>query len=168
MSFIETDRLAIRKFDLSRDLDDMFEIYGDAVTMRFIPCGVLSREQTERLIVRLIQRDEEHGFGIWPVLHKGERRVIGITGITYIPEYGKDVEIAWTFNKAYHHQGFATEAARAVIQYALGEVGLSQIYALIDPRNVASIAVARRLGMDFDRIIRAYRRDVMRYRKNAT
>jgi ribosomal-protein-alanine N-acetyltransferase len=167
MSFIETDRLAIRKFDLSRDLDDMLEIYGDPETMRFIPCGVLTREKTAQLIVRLMERDEQNGFGIWPVVLKEERRVIGVTGITYIPEYGKDVEIAWTFNKAYHHHGYATEAARAVTKYALGEVGLSQIYALIDPRNAASIAVARRLGMDFDRIIRAYRRDVMRYRKKS-
>jgi ribosomal-protein-alanine N-acetyltransferase len=167
MSFIETDRLLIRKFDPARDLDDMLEMYGDADTMRFIPCGVLTREQTERLMLRLMERDEQNGFGIWPVVLKSERRVIGISGITYIPDYGKDIEIAWTFNKAYHCHGYATEAARGVMNYAFRQVGLSQIYALIDPRNAASIGVARRLGMDFDRMIRAYKRELMRYKHTA-
>jgi RimJ/RimL family protein N-acetyltransferase len=167
MSFIETDRLMIRKFDVSRDLDDMLQIYGDAETMRYIPSGVRDREATKQLILRLIELDEQNGFGIWPVVLKSERRVIGISGITYIPGYGKDVEIAWTFNKAYHRQGYATEASRAVLQHAFSEFGLSQIYALIDPRNTASVGVAHRLGMDFDRMIRAYKRDLMRYRKRA-
>ena len=167
MSFIETERLIVRKWDLGRDLDDTLEMYGDARTMRFIPCGVLTRDETERLIMRLMERDEQNGFGIWPVVLKSERRVIGICGITYIPGYGKDVEIAWTFNKAYWGNGYATEAASGVAQYAFSEVNLSQIYALIDPRNADSIGVARRLGMDFDRIIRVYKRDLMRYRKSA-
>jgi RimJ/RimL family protein N-acetyltransferase len=157
----------IRKFDVSRDLDDMLQIYGDAETMRYIPSGVRDREATKQLILRLIELDEQNGFGIWPVVLKSERRVIGISGITYIPGYGKDVEIAWTFNKAYHRQGYATEASRAVLQHAFSEFGLSQIYALIDPRNTASVGVAHRLGMDFDRMIRAYKRDLMRYRKRA-
>jgi RimJ/RimL family protein N-acetyltransferase len=145
----------------------MLQIYGDAETMRYIPSGVRDREATKQLILRLIELDEQNGFGIWPVVLKSERRVIGISGITYIPGYGKDVEIAWTFNKAYHRQGYATEASRAVLQHAFSEFGLSQIYALIDPRNTASVGVAHRLGMDFDRMIRAYKRDLMRYRKRA-
>jgi [ribosomal protein S5]-alanine N-acetyltransferase len=117
--------------------------------------------------VRLIELDEQNGFGIWPVVLKSERRAIGVCGITYIPDYGSDVEIAWTFNKAYHGHGYATEAGRGVLHYAFTEVRLSHIYALIDPRNAASIRVARRLGMDFDRMIRAYKRDLMRYSKTA-
>ncbi len=164
MSFIETERLIVRKWDPVRDLDDTFAIYGDAQTMRFIPCGVLSREQTERLILRLIDLDDNNGFGIWPVVLKSERRVIGICGITYIPGHGSDVEIAWTFNKAYHGNGYATEAARSVMKYAFSDAHVPQLYALIDRANPKSIAVARRLGMDFDRVIRAYKRDVMRYK----
>lgn len=164
MSFIETDRLLIRKWQPSRDLDDAFEIYGDAQTMRFIPCGALSREQTLRLVERMIARDEEHGFGIWPVVLKSERRVIGECGITYIPQHGADVEIAWIFNRRYHGKGYATEAARAVMEYALSS-GISPVYALIDRGNAASIRVANRLEMEFDRIIRAYKRDLMRYRR---
>jgi RimJ/RimL family protein N-acetyltransferase len=168
MSFIETERLLIRNWDVARDIDDAVGIYGDPETMQFIPCGALSRERTQRLIARFIELDEEHGFGIWPVVHKTEQRVIGECGITYIPGHGKDVEIAWIFNKSFHGKGYATEAADAVMNYALGELALPQLYALIDRENAPSIRVANRLGMDFSRIIRAYNRDLMRYQRRRT
>lgn len=166
MTLLETERLLLRRWDAARDLDDALAIYGDPVTMRFIPCGPLSRERTLGLLNRLIDLDREHGFGIWPVVHKTDSRVIGECGITYIPGHGKDVEIAWIFNRAYHGNGYATEAARAVMQYAAGTAGLKSIYALIDRENAASIRVANRLDMEYDRIIRAYKRDLMRYRRS--
>ncbi len=168
MSFIETERLLIRKWQLPRDLDDAFAIYGDAETMRFIPCGALDREQTERLVQRMAERDERQGYGIWPVLHKAEHRVIGECGVTQIPGYEPDVEIAWIFNRAYHGHGYAIEAARAVLAYAFAELRIARLYALIDRMNSRSVALANHLEMRYDRIVRAYKRDLMRYEKTST
>lgn len=165
MTFIETERLSIRKWDPVRDLDDAQAIYGDPQTMHFIPCGALSPEQTSRLIARMMERDAADGFGIWPVVNKADGHVIGECGVTYIPGHGTDIEIAWIFNRAYHGKGFASEAARAVMRWAFEERRLPCLYALIDRENAPSIAVANRLGMRFDRIIRAYKRDLMRYKK---
>jgi ribosomal-protein-alanine N-acetyltransferase len=165
VSFIETERLLIRKWQLPRDLDDAHAIYGDPDVMRFIPIGALDREQTQNLVLRMIDRDEQQGYGIWPVVHKADHRVIGECGITQIPGWEPDIEIAWIFNKAYHGQGYAAEAARAVLEYAFSELRIARLYALIDRFNPRSIAVANRLGMHYDRIIRAYKRDLMRYEK---
>lgn len=163
MSFIETERLLIRKWQLPRDLEDASAIYGDAETMRFIPCGTLNAEQTRAYIERKIAQDERDGFGIWPVVHKADHRVIGECGVTHIEGTRPEIEIAWIFNKAYHGQGYATEAARAVMQFAFAELHIARLYALIDRFNAPSIAVANRLSMRYDRIVRAYRRDLMRY-----
>jgi len=163
VSFIETDRLLIRKWQLPRDLDDAFAVYGDLETMHFIPCGALTREQTERLIARMIERDEQQGYGIWPVVHKEDQRVIGECGVTQIPGHEPDIEIAWIYNKEYHGRGYATEAARAVMDFAFSELKVAKLYALIDRFNAPSIALANRLGMRYDRVIRAYKRDLMRY-----
>ena len=167
MSFIETERLLIRTWQLPRDLDDALAVYGDPDVMHFIPIGALDREQTQGLVQRMIDRNEAQGYGIWPVVHKGDHRVIGECGVTQIPGWEPDVEIAWIFNKAYHGQGYATEAARAVIEYAFSELEITRLYALIDRFNAPSIAVANRLGMRYDRIIRAYKRDLMRYELRA-
>lgn len=161
---LETERLIIRRWDVERDLDDAFAIYGDGETMRFIPCGALDRERTRNLIDRMRRREEDQGFGIWPVVHKSQNRVIGECGIAFIPEHGKAVEIAWIFNSAYHGQGFATEAARAVMRHALEKLSIRPLHALIDRENHRSIALANRLGLRFNGIIRAYHRDLMRYR----
>lgn len=153
----------MRKWELPRDLDDAFAIYGDPDVMRFIPVGAIDREHTRRLIQRMIDRDEAQGYGIWPVVHKSSQRVIGECGITQIPGWEPDVEIAWIFHKAYHGQGYATEAARAVMDFAFSQLGIARLYALVDRFNARSIAVANRLGMRYDRIVRAYKRDLMRY-----
>ena len=163
MSFIETPRLLIRKWQLPRDLNDALAIYGDPETMHFIPCGALNEEQTQRLVLRMVEKDEQQGYGIWPVVLKNENRVIGECGIAQIPGHEPDIEIAWILNKAYHGQGYATEAARAVLDFAFSELRIARLYALIDRFNAPSIAVANRLGMRYDRIIRAYKRDLMRY-----
>ncbi len=165
MSLLQTQRLEIRRWNLSADLDDALAIYGDAQTMRFIPCDALDRDQTTRLIERMIEREQQNGFGIWAVLLKEGPRLIGACGVTYIPGHAQDVEIAWLFNKAYHGNGYATEAAKAVMRLAFEDLQLPLLYALIDRENAASIAVANRLGMEYDRIIRAYKRELMRYRK---
>lgn len=168
MNTIETKRLLIRKWDVEKDLHDAFAFYGDAETMRFIPGGVKDREQTRASLQRMFARDVEDGFGIWPVVHKADARVIGVCGVFYIPDYGTDVEIAWLFNKAYHGCGYATEAARAVMQFAFAELRLPILYALIHEDNAPSIRVAERLGMSFGRILHAYERELRCYERPET
>ena len=165
MKTIETERLLMRKWDIERDLDDAFAFYGDETTMRFIPGGVKDREQTRASLTRMFERDKVDGFGIWPVVHKTDRRVIGVCGVFYIPEHGTDVEIAWLFNRAYHGHGYATEAARAVMEFSFAELELPILYALIHQDNAPSIRVAERLGMAYGRMIWAYDRDLRCYEK---
>lgn len=165
MSFIETERLLIRKWQLPRDLNDAFAMYGDPQTMHFIPGGACSPDQVHAYLERKIAHDERDGFGIWPVVHKTDQRVIGECGITQIPGHEPDIEMAWIYNSAYHGHGYATEAARAVMAFAFQELQIACLYALIDRFNAKSIAVANRLGMRYDRVVRAYKRDLMRYEK---
>jgi len=167
MTTIETERLLVRKWDVEGDLDDAFSFYGDAEIMRFIPGGVKDREQTRTSLQRMYDRDKEVGFGIWPVVHKADRRVIGACGVFHIPDHAPDVEIAWIFDKAYHGQGYATEAARAVTDFAFAELHLPVLYALIHQLNTPSIGVAGRLGMSFARMMYAYDRDLRLYEKQA-
>lgn len=166
MSFIETERLLIRAWEPERDLAEAQAIYGDAETMRFIPGGPYSTAQTRAYIERRIEDEERDGFGIWPVVHKADHRLIGECGITPIPGHEPDVEIGWIFNKAYQGHGYATEAARAVMLFAFEELRLAKLYALVDRFNGRSVALVNRLGMRYDRIIRAYQRDLMRYEKS--
>lgn len=163
MTILETDRLLIRPWDIESDLDDAFEIYGDEETMRFIPGGVRDREGTRETLQRMVKRAEAEGFGIWPVVHKDDDRVIGACGVFYIPEHEPDVEIAWVFSKDYRGRGYATEAARAVAAFAFEKYGLPVLYAIIHEDNTPSIRVAERLGMKPSGKIHAYGRELGLY-----
>lgn len=59
----------------------------------------------------------------------------------------QNAEIGWTVSPAHQRQGFATEAARAVLDLAFDDMKLHRVSAELDPRNLASAAVCTRLGM---------------------
>jgi RimJ/RimL family protein N-acetyltransferase len=92
----------------------------------------------------------EHGFGQWVVELPGEASFIGIVGletVSYEAHFTPAVEIAWRLARPYWDQGYATEAARASLDYGFGELGLREIVAVTVPANQRSRRVMERLGM---------------------
>jgi len=112
-------------------------------------------------IEHAIAEQELEGFSIWPVIRKDTGTLIGRCGL-HRTENG-DIEVAWVLARDQCGQGFATEAARAAIDYGLRVMKLNQLCALILPLNSASVAVANRCEMRFDRVVRAYKRDMLKY-----
>ncbi len=162
MKAIETERLRLRPWNVPGDEAAAAQMFCDAEVMRYIPVGVRGTDDVPGILQRFNERNQRDGFGIEAVVEKASDRVIGECGLTYIPDT-RDVEIAWFLIRSEWGKGYATEASRAVLAYALNERRLPRVYSLIDRENARSIAVANRLGMRFDRIVRAYRRDLMRY-----
>jgi ribosomal-protein-alanine N-acetyltransferase len=124
----------------------------------------LSREadiQRYSGVDQAIVEQEHEGFSVWPVVRKDTGKLIGRCGLHRMPD--GEVEVAWIFARDQWGHGFATEAARAAIDYAKDVARLSNVCALVFPMNSASVAVANRLGMRFDRIVRAYQRDLLKY-----
>jgi ribosomal-protein-alanine N-acetyltransferase len=87
------------------------------------------------------------GWGIWLMIHAAERTVIGDTGFKGKPGGEGTVEIGYSVLPAYRGQGFATEAARALVDWALAQRDVRRIIAECSPENVASIRVLEKLGM---------------------
>jgi RimJ/RimL family protein N-acetyltransferase len=102
---------------------------------------------------------EKYGFGQWVVEIPGEASFIGVVGletVSYEAHFIPAVEVAWRLARAYWGKGYATEAARAALEYGFEELGLDVIVALTVPANWRSRRVMERLGMtrapedDFD------------------
>jgi RimJ/RimL family protein N-acetyltransferase len=102
---------------------------------------------------------EEHGFGQWIVELPGQARFIGVVGlsmVSYDAHFTPAVEVAWRLARAYWGRGYATEAARAAMDYGFGTLSLGEIVATTVPANQRSRRVMERLGMsrspedDFD------------------
>ncbi|MEO6912590.1 MAG: GNAT family N-acetyltransferase [Candidatus Baltobacteraceae bacterium] len=161
MSFIETPRLLIRKW-MPGDAADLSQIYGDPETMRHIPSGPLDPEQTRAAIAKMSDDDERGEFGPWPVILKETGKLIGECGLQYL-DRTPEVEVGWVLADAVRGNGYATEAAAAVLEFGFSALSLPRIVAIVAPENRASIAVVNRLHMWFDRVARYYHRDFLRY-----
>lgn len=161
MAFIETERLILRTW-MPGDAARLLELSLDPDVTRFLPtASAPTLEAMSAWIERQMEEQDREGFSVWPVIRKEDGRLIGRCGLHRLAE--GYVEVAWIFERAAWGHGYATEAAAAACRYAREVVRLAHVYALIDPRNAASIAVAYRLGMRFDRLVRAYKRDLLRY-----
>ena len=164
MSFIETPRLFLRTWMLPGDAVDGQELFDDEEVMRYIPHSFAKSADSIRIIEFMTAMNEREGFGFWPVIAKGDGALVGECGLARIDDTPQ-IEIGWMFKRKYWGNGYATESARAVLDYAFEHLRAPRVYALIDRMNARSIAVANRLGMTYDRIVRQYHQDLMRYVK---
>ena len=86
-------------------------------------------------------------LGHWSLWLKREPDVfVGTALLIPVEGRGPDVEIGWRLPKRFWGQGYASEAARAVLQHAPDVIGARDLVALIHPDNVGSIGVARKIG----------------------
>jgi [ribosomal protein S5]-alanine N-acetyltransferase len=105
------------------------------------------------------------GYGVWLVHEKDGTDLVGTTGLRPLEEIG--LEIFYSLAPGSWGQGYATEAARAVLDHALGPLGLPEVLAEVDEGNTASIAVIERLGMTPFDVVPGLLGPMTRYRKTA-
>jgi RimJ/RimL family protein N-acetyltransferase len=142
---IETERLILRMFRES-DTDAYAEMVADPEVMRFLGGGKpASREEAWRNMAMIVGHWHLRGYGMWAVEEKAGGEMVGRVGC-WKPEGWPGLEVGWTLRRRFWGRGYATEAARASIDYAFTTLGQTRVISLIAPENVNSIRVAERLG----------------------
>ena len=141
-----TARLTLREMTMN-DLPATWEIVGDDITMAAWN-GAWSEEENLAGLEKQIVGYRKNGFGRWAVALKDTGRVIGICGLQYC-DTDKDsvLEVGYMFNRAFWHNGYATEAAIACKRYAFDVLGFDEVFYLIRDTNYSSMNVAIRTGM---------------------
>lgn len=153
MICFETERLQIRHLQPA-DLDDLAALCSDPVVMQYMDDGsLLSREQCAGWIDICQQKYASRGYGTSGVFVKPDGRFIGICGVVRAPDHDFD-EIIYAFHQSAWGKGYATEAARGMLQYVFSISQLDAIYATIHPDNLTSQKMMSKLDMTFveDRI----------------
>ena len=148
---LRTDRLLLRDWRES-DLDPFAALNGDPEVMAFMP-AILDRVASDALAARIRAHFEDHGFGLWAVEVPGAAPFIGYVGLAvprFTTAFTPCVEVGWRLARAYWGRGYATEAARAAIEFGFQTAALEEIVSFTVPANVRSIAVMERLGMTRD------------------
>jgi RimJ/RimL family protein N-acetyltransferase len=138
-----TDRLQIRPLGPS-DVDDLVELYTFPEVLRFQ--RALDRAAVLEWLTVDAEHWREHGYGQNAVHDRRDGRFLGRVALKWWEQFG-ETEAGWAFRPDAWGQGYATEAARAVVDWALRLRGLPYVTAMIVPDNVRSQGVAARLGM---------------------
>ncbi len=162
MSFIETPRLLLRTW-MPSDLAAAARIAADPEVMRGVGAGSpWSSAATAAALERTSADYDRDGIGVWPVVRKLDGCVVGACGLQRAPLDG-DVELVCVLARELWGTGSAAEAARAVLDWGFGERRLARIVAFAHPNVPRAVRFLHRIGMDFDRVVRAYRADLLRY-----
>lgn len=157
MTTLTTPRLTLRPPTLG-DLDAFAEIFADPEVCRYIGDGKpRPRERVEQSLRNCIACWERRGFGPFAVLDEG--RIIGDTLLYPIARSGTDfsdldargpeIEIGYRLAREAWGKGFATEAAKATMDWAFSPDGpnLPELIAVTYPENAASQRVLEKIGM---------------------
>ena len=146
---IETARLRLRPMQAA-DVDELLAIFADPRVMASFNSPPFNREQMEGWVGRNLAHQSEHGYGLFSVILKTNGLVIGDCGLEQMEVEGeRAAELGYDFRSDHWNQGFATEAAAAVRDYAFQALGLPRLISLIRVGNGASQRVAEKIGMQF-------------------
>lgn len=152
MFSLKTKRLLLRQFEMS-DLEQLHrQVFSDAEVMYFGD-GPQTREWTRQWIETSLENYKVRGFGPYAVMKKDSLELIGYCGLFLFPEVDghSEVEIGYRLGRSTWGNGYATEAATVVRDFALHDLHLQRLIALIDPGNTASLRVAKKLGMQYEK-----------------
>jgi ribosomal-protein-alanine N-acetyltransferase len=144
---IETARLLLRP-PLVDDAEVLSTIWSDPEVTKFIPIILFrTRDEIKEFIPVTLERWEERGFGMFSVMTKKDGAMIGYCGLQFL-NGSNEVEIYYGFSKEAWDNGFATEAARAVLRFGFEEVKLEHIAGVTQPENAASQKVLEKIGLE--------------------
>ncbi|MDJ0509020.1 MAG: GNAT family N-acetyltransferase [Crocosphaera sp.] len=145
---ILTPRLKLRQWK-EEDKEPFFKLNSDPRVMEFMP-KPLSKEESDQLVERIKRQFEEDGYSFLAVELMRDKTLIGLIGLS-IPKFQSFftpcVEVGWRL--AYEHwgKGYATEGAKAALNYGFKELNLLEIVSFTVPQNVRSRQVMERIGM---------------------
>jgi RimJ/RimL family protein N-acetyltransferase len=125
----------------------LLEVYGDREAMRYVGDGSPLTEAEARNWLAVTERNyRERGYGMFALLEKASGSLVGFCGIVH-PGGQLEPEVKYALRRRYWGQGFATEAAAALMHYGVQVHGLSYIIATVAPEHRASQRVLAKIGM---------------------
>lgn len=145
---IETKRLILRQWKES-DFEPFIKMGLDQDVMQFFP-NLLTPQESLNLIQKISLLIDENGWGFWAIELKESHEFIGFIGLHNQPQqfdFSPCVEIGWRLAKEFWKQGYATEGAKAVLDYAFNVLNLDKVVSFTASINKPSETVMKRLGM---------------------
>lgn len=153
LPIIQTERLILRNISLG-DVEDMYEYAKTSLvgpTAGWKPHS--SMFETKAIIASFISNQQRGDLGVWAVVLKESGKMIGTIELyNYVPKFF--AELGYSFNPNYWGNGYATEAAKAVVDYGFNALRLRRIEAGTFETNIQSIRVCEKVGFTKEGILK--------------
>lgn len=151
MHILETSRLTLRTWR-DADAEAYYQINQDPKVLEFLP-GPMTMQQVQDFMQRMNQQWEERRYTLWAAEEKASGNMIGFIGLNYLdltPVLPPCVEIGWRLGSAFWYKGYATEGAKAALQFGFEQCQLQEITAIAVPENHRSLRVMEKIGLKRD------------------
>lgn len=144
---IQTERLTLRELQLS-DAAFALRLYNDPSFLQHIgDKGVRTIADAENNLQKgAIASYAEHGYGMW-LAENRQGEAIGMCGLIK-RDFLAETDLGYAYLPEYFGQGYAYEAATAVLAYAAKHTALTTVVAIVSPANQASKALLQKLGFE--------------------
>jgi ribosomal-protein-alanine N-acetyltransferase len=142
---LETTRLRLQPCR-TEDVELIHTLWTHECVRRFLfDERVISRDEARAFVEESLANFEQYGYGLWLVFAREDARLVGFAGLLRSEEEGPN--LIYGIHPDFCGEGYATEAAAAVLSYALEKLALPKVKADVDEPNAASVRVLEKLGM---------------------
>lgn len=148
---LQTDRLILRTWK-KEDAPEFFKINQDPKVIEFLNSS-LTIEQVNDFITSRNDHNDKYGYTLWATCLKETGALIGFIGLNYTDwksHFTPTVEVGWRLGSQYWGKGYASEGAKASLDYGFRKCGLSEIVSFTVPANIRSIRVMEKIGLTRD------------------
>ena len=145
--FLETERIRFSAWT-EDDLSLATLLWGvEDVTRYICATGRFTKEDIQKRLLLEIDNEQKFGVQYWPIFEKATDELIGCCGLRLFPAEANSYEIGFHLRKKFWGEGYASEAANAVIQRCFAS--LNKIFAGHHPQNAGSRKLLLRLGFQY-------------------
>lgn len=151
-----SERLLVRPMQLD-DAPSLFKFWSDPMVTKHMNIEAFTDiSQAQEMIVLLQKLFTENKAIRWTILLKDSNEIIGSIGFNYLDYENERAEIGYDLGYSYWGKGYATEAIRAVTSYGFESLHLNRVEAKVDPDNLNSIKVLKKLRFVEEGKLRQY------------
>jgi [ribosomal protein S5]-alanine N-acetyltransferase len=142
---LKSERLVLKRIE-EQDIDSLFEIYSNENIFRLRPGNIKKNKAAVLNMIGHFSRDFNKKKTIFlGVYLKGKSgKLIGIGEIFDLNRKVNSITIGYTLNESFWGNGYASEAAKVIIDYLFRQIGINRIQAFVMPRNIKSKNVLKR------------------------
>ena len=149
-TFLETKRLIINTPAIA-DFDNLYALLSDPHVMKYIGQGIRTQAEVMTGLEKAIQHQVQYGFSLGCVFEKETGTFVGRAGLIYLAydDTQPDIEVGYALTKNAWSKGYATELAKALIEWGFQHLPINKLVAVINPKNERSRRVLEKVKMNY-------------------